>query len=206
MKDYLKFRPDMVSQYILENGEYSVSQVLTQDEHKYVKYLTATFEAKAKQCFYNAQMICLMAGSLEADVKYVEGYAKGLSSMPVHHAWVEVNGKTVDVTLVTTQYSTEQLGQFMRFNIELPRALDLSDRVIGKIPKGWEYYGVKFDSAELAQDFIGRGRSFSKIDDWENEWPLISEKQKKRSVALFRAEIKDEECFDEQEVKVSPKV
>lgn len=204
IRDYLDIRPDMVSQYIKENGESSVSQVLTQDEYEYVKYLTATFEAKAKQCFYNAQMICLMAGSLDADVKYVEGYVKSAGRVPVHHAWVEVNGKTVDVTLVTTQYSMEQLEQFMNIGIELPRAVDLSDRVLGAIPKEWEYYGVKFDSSEVAQDFIDRGRSFSKIDDWENGWPLIEKLH-----TSFRAdekEIKDEECFDEQEVKVSPKV
>lgn len=180
IKDYLNFRTDMVASYINENGESSVSQVLTQDEHEYVKYLTATFDAKAKQCFYNAQMMCLMAGSLDADVKYVEGYVKSAGPIPVHHAWIEVNAKLVDVTLVTTQYSMEQLEEFMNIGIELPRAVDLSDRILGVIPEGWEYYGVKFDAEEIAQDFISKGKSFSKIDDWENDWPLIDKSKYRR--------------------------
>jgi hypothetical protein len=111
---------------------------------------------------------------LSERMKYVEGYVfTAKLPMPVHHAWIELDGKVIDLTLVTTEYTPQDLERFY-YGALLQREDDLSDRVLGIIPEGWTYYGVRFDIEEIAQDFISRGESFSKIDDWRNGWPLLN--------------------------------
>ena len=86
----------------------------------------------------------------------------------------------VDVTLTTTKYTTQQLIDWQDNGVELPRNRNLSDRILGEIPEGWEYYGVEFDAKKVGQQFIERGASFSLIDDWERRWPLLQKKKKKK--------------------------
>jgi len=49
---------------------------------------------KSKECFYNAQMYRLTCEHGE----YFEGYCYD-SLIPVHHAWIVIDGKVVDFTL-----------------------------------------------------------------------------------------------------------
>lgn len=166
--------------YISENGsEPAESGPLSEHDLRLVRDICITFIPEAKQCFYNAQFVSMVASSkgLSERMKYVEGYVvKSNLPIPVHHAWVELDGKVIDLTLVTTEHSTQELERFYHGE-DLPRKDDLSDRILGEIPEGWAYYGVRFDIEEIAQDFIARGKSFSKIDDWENGWPLLNIKK-----------------------------
>lgn len=177
IEEYLTFiKQSPIGLYIYENGSVSESRSFSEQDMSLVRDISSSFTALAKQCFYNAQFVSMVASSkgLSDRVKYVEGYCiKSSLPIPVHHAWVELDGKVVDLTLVTTKYTTQELERFYHGEI-LPREDDLSDRILGLIPEGWVYYGVRFDIDEIAQDFIARGESFSKIDDWENRWPLLN--------------------------------
>jgi hypothetical protein len=132
---------------------------------------------KAKQCFYNAMFMCMVSHSdsdLISRIKYCEGYVSCKAPFPVHHAWITIDGKIVDVTMTTNNYTLEQMTEFMELGTELPRSEDLSDRILGEIPEGWQYFGVEYDAKEIAKDFIDRKTSFSVIDDWERGWPLLT--------------------------------
>ena len=168
-----------VSRYVLENGSDMASEPLTEEQRDIVFEIVSQFEPQAKECFFNA-MYCCMVSVWDSDIltriKYCEGYVQARSPFPVHHAWITVDGKVVDLTLSTQRYTNEQLTAFMEEGVALPRESDLSDRVLGEIPEGWEYYGVQFDAKNIAQSFIERRMSFSVIDDWERGWPLFSDK------------------------------
>lgn len=163
--------------YISENGsEPAESASISDHDLRVLRDICYTFVPEAKQCFYNAQFVSMVASSkgLSERMKYVEGYVfTAKLPMPVHHAWIELDGKVIDLTLVTTEYTPQDLERFY-YGALLQREDDLSDRVLGIIPEGWTYYGVRFDIEEIAQDFISRGESFSKIDDWRNGWPLLN--------------------------------
>lgn len=181
MRDFLKMLSSYggkidIAGYVLDHGAEAESAHLTEEQRGIVSFLGSCFEAKPKQCFYNAQFICLMALSNEellSRLKYVEGYALAGSAMPVHHAWVTLDGAVIDLTLSTKKYTAEELTAFLKEGAPLPREADLSDRVLGVIPEGWGYMGVEFDAGEVAREFVERKKSFSKLDDWENGWGLI---------------------------------
>ena len=78
---------------ILEQGKVFTESILS-------KTLKETNEwkkrrkPKSKECFYNAQMFLLTCEKGE----YFEGYCYD-SLIPVHHAWIVIDGKVVDFTL-----------------------------------------------------------------------------------------------------------
>ena len=62
---------------------------------------------------------------------YAEGFLGFGSSYAIPHAWLSLNGKVVDTT-VRPQESGDQ-------------------RVMGTIPRGWEYYGVELETERCIQ-------------------------------------------------------
>lgn len=185
VQSYLRFRAesaemlghkDPMAGYLTDNGKaFSHSECLTEEQKELVERMCLAFEPKAKQCFFNSQYMSLILGAqLGARLKYCEGFFCRKGGIPVHHAWLTLDGKLIDVTLTTNEYSVEQLTAFMEDGEELPRESDLSDCVLGVIPDGWEYFGVELDAEKVAQDFAEREKSFSVIDDWEGGFPLLT--------------------------------
>ena len=181
MRDFLKLLSIHsgeidIAGHVLAHGEEAVSAPLTEEQSKTASFLGSCFEAKPKQCFYNAQFLCLLAlsrGELLSRLKYVEGYALGGSALAVHHAWVTLDGAVIDLTLSTKKYSVEELTAYLKNGTPLPRESDLSDRVLGVIPEGWVYMGVEYDAGEIGREFVQREASFSVLDDWENDWKAL---------------------------------
>ena len=179
LEEYLKFssQHNQLSRYVLENGSEIASEPLNEEQRSIVLNFANSFTPMPKECFYNAMFCCMVSlwdSDLVSRIKYCEGYVECKSPFPVHHAWITLDNKVVDLTLCTTDYSTEQLTSFMEEGVGLPRKEDLSDRVLGEIPKTWQYFGVEFDAKEIAQSFVDRMKSFSVIDDWEQGWPLLT--------------------------------
>jgi hypothetical protein len=87
-----------MSQYhfILKHGRFFNPEPLKSHEQLILKKALKriNFVPQKKQCFYNAQMLALTDNS--GQIKYCEGFA--LKIIPANHAWIEINGKVVDVT------------------------------------------------------------------------------------------------------------
>ncbi len=184
VQSYLKFRAesaemmghkDPMARYLTDNGKtFTHSECLTEEQQDLVETMCIAFEPQAKQCFFNAQYMSLMSSAqLGERLKYCEGFFCRKGGIPVHHAWLTLDGKLIDVTLTTNEYTVEQLTAFMEDGEELPREDNLSDCILGVIPDGWEYFGVEFDAKKVAQDFMEREKSFSVIDDWEGGFPVL---------------------------------
>jgi hypothetical protein len=176
-------------QYILDNGRAMSSEPLDEEQRSIVETLTQTFEPQPKECFFNAMFMCMVSvwdKELTSRIKYCEGYVSCKSPFPVHHAWITLDGKVVDLTLTTNKYTLEQLTAFMHEGVELSRNEDLSDRILGEIPEDWQYFGVEFESKKVGQQFVERGSSFSLIDDWERGWPLLQKNDQTQDQILYK--------------------
>jgi len=151
--------------YVLRNGVVLRSEGLTPEEEAIVQGALDDAEAlgrdvhEFKQCFANAQSLVLHADTDE--LVYYEGYACGrVSGFPIHHGWVGINGKVVDLT----------------WELECPvqsRTL-LPNRPVGELPEGYVYWGFPVENVRyvrhriLAREMIG-----SLLDDWEGDFPLL---------------------------------
>lgn len=109
-----------------------------------------------RQCYYNAQSLVLADTSQH--LRYFEGYAQGNAYIPVLHAWVVLNGKVIDVTWRT---EVETLDEFY------------ADRLLGEIPKGWNYVGIEFTREELQDLWKRTKQSRSMIDNWWEGYPAL---------------------------------
>ena len=128
-----------VEDYVLDRGKIPTSSALSDEQYAYLMKVVAlsirdTFPYR--QCFFNSQILIL--ADVDNRLEYIEGYCLGSSRIPVHHGWLELDGKVVDVTYSTTDRTLEE---------EAPE--DLRDRILGVIPEGWIYYGVQFDRSEV---------------------------------------------------------
>jgi len=63
-----------------------------------------------KQCFFNSQQ--LVTAGPDGPLRYSEGYCYSKGGIPVHHAWLNLNGKVVDVTLRDRRTREPILGTF----------------------------------------------------------------------------------------------
>jgi len=176
-------------QYVLDNGRAMTSESLTEEQKDIVVRLSNAFEPQVKQCFFNSMFMCMTSlwdSELLSRIKYCEGFVSSEAPFPVHHAWITLDGKVVDLTLTTTKYTLEQLRDWQDNGVELPRNRNLSDRILGEIPEDWEYFGVEFDAKKVGQQFVGRGASFSLIDDWERRWPLLQKNDQNQDQILYK--------------------
>jgi hypothetical protein len=149
-----------VEDYVLDRGtSYDVSASLTPEELGILLDAVDTFPGRLRQkrCFHNAQMLALFERRLD----YVEGVAVGRSGFPVHHGWLALNGKVIDVT-----WRTDKPNHRGR----------LRDRVFGVIPDGWAYRGVAFPRAEILRRFEDHPcetRAF--LGDWKRGFPYLKQ-------------------------------
>ena len=93
-----------------------------------------------RECFHNAQSI-INHGLLKTPLRYTEGYfwRPGVI-LPVHHAWVSINRKVVDLTA-----RMDGNGQGLRGRFK--------NRIFGTLPEGWEYFGVDIPQERVLEFF-----------------------------------------------------
>jgi len=139
--------------YVLTNGQRYKSGELTEAEHEAVMEALANWGRTPipRHCFHNAQMLTMNDHS--GLLTYVEGYANGLAPIPLHHGWLAVGGKVVDLT-----WRTED-----------------GHHIQGYIPKGWCYYGAEFSREVIVERALKREATHSLLDDWEEGFPLYKE-------------------------------
>lgn len=151
--------------FVMDRGEEPpVSDSLTQEQYEYLmrvaRWSGTTFWSK--QCFHNSQM--LIINDFDDRMEYYEGVAY-TGVIPVHHAWILLDGKLVDVTRSLRE------GAFQEFlDGEEPQE-DLRDRVLGTIPEGWYYYGSPFQREGIRQYIYDNEETHSVLDNWKAGYP-----------------------------------
>jgi len=141
--------------FILMEGKVYESQPFTSEERKQVlkriKSLNGSFAQN--QCFSNSGKLA-MADSKEK-IKYIEGFIfKKESEVPILHAWNEINGKVIDITLIN------QFGEY----------------TIGCFESDIAYFGCTFQTSYVRQMFSQKTKSrslISDISDPDNLWPVL---------------------------------
>lgn len=144
--------------FTLKEGKVYKSEPFTPEERKAVikriKSLNGTFAPN--QCFSNSGKLA-MADHKE-NIKYVEGFIfKEEIGIPILHAWNEINGKVIDITLIN------QYGEY----------------TIGSFEKDIVYSGTIFPTSYIRKLFSSRIKSrsvLSDISDPDNLWPVLKQK------------------------------
>lgn len=113
-----------IEDYVLDRGVACPVEPLTPEEEALVNRARWGYTRIPQGCFGNAQKVALRDRT--NTLIYTEGYAIGGSGIPVHHGWVTINGKAVEMTWETPQSSWSYFGvPFTRTEIEaaafLPR-------------------------------------------------------------------------------------
>ena len=185
MRDYLEQRAGMefrihtannspttyagLCDFILDRGHPRPdSSPLTEEQFEYLTKVAkaTTLRFEPKQCFHNAMMLAICDSNLEGRIEYIEGFAY-TGALPVHHAWVELDGKLVDLTRSLRPNSAQEF-----INGKPPQA-DLRDRLLGVIPEGWEYLGVTFDSDEVQSYVWEHEETNSLITNYRDGFPKL---------------------------------
>lgn len=137
-----------IHDFVLDRGKVYKSASLTTDERRVVRAAMGQRRFAKKACFYNAHM--LVMGDMSDTLVYTEGFAFS-RFMPMHHGWVTVNGKVVDVTW-------DMAG----------------NPVMGALPEGWEYVGVEFPDRNMLRERITRRKEVhAVIDDPQDGFPVL---------------------------------
>lgn len=145
-----------IEDYVLDRGrEWRVSP-LSAGEEKVVSRSTSRFKVVARGCFLNAQRLALHdpTGAL----RYVEGFARGLAGIHVHHGWCVIGDKVVDPTWGAWSVAGARSGQAHQPDSD------------------WAYHGVAFTPWEIMQAADTRkpkGALWSIIDNQEAGWPEL---------------------------------
>ena len=128
--------------YVLQHGHLYESAELTIEERGALAQLNPR-EYKVRECYYNAQFIAITF----PEFSYVEGMAIGI--VPVDHAWVELNGKVIDMTW--TEHGP----------------------VLGVIPEDSGYYGVVIPTRQVWESIRAHHTWKPLIDDFECRLPML---------------------------------
>ena len=144
-------------EYVLKHGREYKPQNITRDERAYLLRIASRHREgfPIKQCFYNSQM--LLMHDYENRLEYVEGYCADLI-LPVHHGWLSMSGKVVDVTLRLRDQSSHPI---------------LGANVLGDFPEGRTYYGVPFPKEEVTKYMRETGLGGSLLDDPKRAYPFM---------------------------------
>ena len=153
-----------IEDYVLDRGVAPKSEALTPEEDA---ILWAAVDAvggrfQQKQCYYNAQLLCLRDPS--ESLEYREGIAQGNAVIPVQHAWVEINGKAIDLTWRGPE-GWHRKGR-------------LGNRIIGTLPEGWEYLGCPFDKELLRARVIEKSAVWAVLGDYMADFPHLRGERK----------------------------
>lgn len=130
---------------VVREGETFRSAPLTEREAEIVRNAMGRKQFQPKVCFYNAQRLVLADPT--GELEYVEGYTIDL----VHHAWVAIGSKVVDVTL--------RQGRARR-------------PILGVLPRRHEYVGVRLSRLYLRDALQGRS-AVCFLDDGKTGYPIL---------------------------------
>lgn len=152
-------RRDNLYKLILEKGDEYASAELTPRELEFVEAAAGASICRfeAKQCFSNSQLFMLAVRNIESEfpdieATYIEGYfALSDIPIPIHHGWVSVNGKVVDLTMTQDEY-TAAIPEF-------------SDRVLGRIPSDFEYIGLPIETVDVLYRIEEHQEAHNFLDD-----------------------------------------
>jgi len=143
--------------FTLVEGKMYESKQLTPEEHKStmkrIKSLNGKFAQH--QCFYNSGSLAM--SDLKGKIKYVEGFIfKKDLDIPILHAWNEINGKVIDITIIN------KYGEF----------------TLGSFEDDIAYCGSVFPTAYIRKIFLSKN-SRSVLSDIANPnklWPILHNK------------------------------
>lgn len=130
---------------VVREGETFRSAPLTEREAEIVRNAMGRKQFQPKLCFYNAQRLVLADPT--GELEYVEGYTMDL----VHHAWVALGSKVVDLTL---RHGRERRP------------------ILGVLPRGHEYVGVRLSRPYL-RDALQRRSGVCFLDDGKTGYPIL---------------------------------
>ncbi|MBI4932495.1 MAG: hypothetical protein HY828_01375 [Actinobacteria bacterium] len=125
-------------EYLLAHGRAYPSSPLTPEELDRLRCVPGTRSRyRPGLCFYNAQR--LVAADTTDTLMYVEGVVARYGLVIVHHAWVILNGKVIDVTWPAAQPR---------------RSGPLRNRIVGEFPAHTGYYGAEFTALEVVGSLV----------------------------------------------------
>jgi hypothetical protein len=141
--------------YVLENGAPEAEIPLTANEREWFDAATRRVRYPIKECFSNSQRFVLGVSHGLWDrgdtqlpegwtLTYVEGYVMpDWIPMMIHHGWVRLNGKVIDLTL---RYRPGEHANYKKRD-------RWWDRAIGMFP-GRAYRGVTFNVGKVAAHVV----------------------------------------------------
>ena len=120
-----------------------------------------------KECFHNAQMLVLaeddLLNDLDHHIQYFEGYfIQENLPIPIHHGWVAINGKVVDLTI--------------RQDTEIPSIDGFEDRAIGEFPSNVYYIGIEIDKQDILDRIRDSSETHTILDDWNPKYRHLRDK------------------------------
>jgi hypothetical protein len=156
---------------IADEGIVFKSQPLTdseiEDMELLVDYTSKICNFQQKECFHNAQMLVHTEDSVSSDlsneIKYFEGYFIRESLLiPIHHGWVTINGKVIDLTI-------------RQDSVESP--LDgFEDRTLGEFADDVGYIGIEIDKQDVVDRIDLESETHTILDDWNPKYRHIRDK------------------------------
>lgn len=164
-----------IYEYVLKNGHSPSEIPLSIEERAWFTDVTKGQRYPIKQCFANSQTFTL-AVTDEAlrrsrkklpqgwRLSYVEGYVlPDWIPMPIHHGWVELNGKVIDLTLRYRDLKRDRKNRFY-------------DRAIGMYP-GRAYMGVMFGVSAVLAHVVKYNEWGTLLDNWHDGHALLRAKE-----------------------------
>ena len=149
--------------YVAKEGQEFLSSPLTDEEWAILeaaaKQALDSLHEKdfpIKQCFSNSQALVMFDPAKK--LQYVEGFCLGI--IPIHHGWVTINGKVIDVTM--------RIRKGEAFDRKL-----WGNRCIGEFAEGRLYCGKVFETQYVSEQVVARSQWGSLIDNWEEGFPLL---------------------------------
>jgi hypothetical protein len=163
-----------VPDYILDRGrDFTGTEPLTDEQFAFLTSVAEEVRDEVagrvfapKQCFDNSMMMAL--ADPDDRFAYCEGYAY-TGTLPVHHAWLTLDGRLVDLT---RSLRPEASQEFMAS--KAPQR-DLRDRGLGVVPEGWVYFGLDFPRDVVCQYIRELGQTGSLIEDYNRGFPLFQQ-------------------------------
>ncbi len=140
--------------FVLREGKMYESIQLTPEERKATMKRITSLNGKfaQNQCFNNSGNLAM--SDIKNKIKYVEGFIfKRESGIPILHAWNEINGKVVDLTLIN------KFGEF----------------TLGAFEDDIAYCGSSFTTKYVRSMFLTK-KSRSLLTDISNPnylWPIL---------------------------------
>ena len=160
-----------IADYLLDRGRPFISHgPLTDEQFEYLTMIADECDIpfKPKACFLNSMVLSIIDCDFEDRITYCEGFCSGKVGFPFPHAWVLLDDRVVDLTYSTREESAQEYIE------GLPPQKDLRDRVLGEIPKGWQYFGVEYNNVDVAEYYDTHEEIGSIVDDFEKGHPLLT--------------------------------